>query len=364
MDVIRTQGAAALVQRQAVEQLVTLIDGSVWGTIKGSNLSPAAKTALAHYCYVAGIEVPQEELDFLGGPYRNAKHWTRKMVGDPLYIDHSVTNIINDPEKRADWDVPAFALAAYEIEIRSLVSFAPVDKIRRGEITDISQFIRVTRECNWAPSKKSGDPVGTQDPGKTARTRTVRRGAEKAFPATIGARVRRDVEIIEAEWEDISAGRKQLTAALPSAGESQAVASGAGEPMAASSLGATPLPVEDLTGDTQEIEDWTPEQREAARGGYFAALTAARRNETESRKAWQHENGLPESYNSFTRADYDRAIKLLLRELHNTLNEGLSIIGFDSLEVFCQLRNVEEPRSVKELRALIDRVSAEADGEV
>ena len=151
---IGREGAATIAERRALDNLYKMVQACEWGAA----LSQHTAAAMARFCLIADIEIPQEEIDLLGGkPYRNAKHWTKRMLKDPHYIDHELVPIMNDAEKREAYGVPAYALAAYEVVIRKLASFAPIEKIRNGEITDIAPYITRTFEANWAPSKPASN---------------------------------------------------------------------------------------------------------------------------------------------------------------------------------------------------------------
>lgn len=365
---IQRQGAQAVAERKALNDLYKMVQAAEWGRA----LSEETAAAMARFCYVAGIEIPSEEIDILGGkPYRNAKHWTKRMLQDPLYMDHELINITNDKAQRAEVGAPDYALAVYKVKIRKLAAFAPVEKIRAGEITNIDQFVTITWEANWAPSKdgksQSGkhlDPIGFADPHKTARTRTLRRGAEKAFPSTIGEHERSVVQRIErqieAEWTIVTGDRAHAAAQLPAADGPQAISAGAGEPEAASASGAQPLPVEDRTGPT--VSDWADDERDRARRAYFGALRDAG---IEDRKQWQADNQFPESFNSFTRDDVQRAMDLLVGPTRQKVVEGIGILGFDSIPEYCRVRNIDPvPTSLKDLNQLLKRVVEEVDGDV
>lgn len=370
LENIRQQGAYALAERKALTDLYKMVQASEWGRA----LSEVTQAAMARFCLVAGIEIPSEEIDILGGrPYRNAKHWTKRMLQDESYLDHELINITNDPAQRAEVGAPDYALAVYKVKIRKLASFAPIEKIRSGEITNVEQYITTTYEANWAPSKdgknekgKHLDPIGFADPHKTARTRALRRGAEKSFPSTIGEKERvvvRAERELYANWTEITSDRAATAAQLPASTGGQAINTGHGEPSAASTSGAQPLPVDDRTDDEEEAPDWTKDEREDHRGTYFESITAAGLGET--RKQWQEENDLPDSYNTFTRAQYERALMLMSQPTEQALLNGVRLLDFDTLEDYCRARNLTGvPTRLKELKQLLQRVKDEVDGEV
>jgi hypothetical protein len=366
VDQIRQQGMYAVAERKALMDLYKMIQAAEWGRA----LSEHTQAAMARFCLVAGIEIPSEEIDILGGkPYRNAKHWTKRMLKDPTYMDHELINITSDKAQREEVGAPDYALAVYKVKIRKLASFAPIEKIKSGEITDLTPYVTITWEANWAPSKdgknekgKHLDPIGFADPHKTARTRTLRRGAEKAFPSTIAEQERVVVPAereLVANWREITSDRASAAAQLPAPDGPQAVMTGSGEPEASNDRGAEPLPVSDQTKDA--VENWTDEERDRARRAYFGALRDAG---VEDRKQWQLDKKFPDSFNKFTRDDMQRAIDLLTAPTREMVIEGLGALGFDSIEEYCSKRNREVPTTLRQLKDLLADIAEELDGDV
>lgn len=260
LDEIRRRGAYEVARRDVVRQVYKQLEGCEWGSgnsiVRGTDLSPAARASLAHFCVTVGAH-PQLHVVLLGGkPWLNTEFWSDRLNTEDHFVDFVQHNISKDPEKREDYGVPEWATHAYETVIRKLVPFAPIEKIRSGEITDWQQYVVEVREANWAGNRplaksKKGyeyepDPVGNAEPAKTARTRSLRRAAVRAFPAWMEQfqqHVKRHEEILEADWEIVREDQKALAASLPAPNGAQAARTGSGEPTAANAAGAREIPV-------------------------------------------------------------------------------------------------------------------------
>jgi hypothetical protein len=242
VDAIRTAGAGEVARRREVGKLFKMLEGLEWGSgssaVKGSHLSPATRQAFAEFCFAARAN-PMYHVDVLGGkPYLNANYWADRLNTSPHFMDYEQVDISRDPEARARWSAPEWALVVVETRIRKLANFAPIEMIRSGEILEFERYLVVTPECNWAGGRKGGkpDPVGEAEAAKTARTRSLRRAAAKAFPVWMGEedeRIRKLEESIQTEFTVIKSEQMAERAALPREGEPQAFRIGAGEPVAA-----------------------------------------------------------------------------------------------------------------------------------
>lgn len=299
---IRRRGAIAVAQRQEISKIEKQLAGLEWGTgtavVRGSDLSPMTRAVFAEFCAITRAN-PMYHVDVLGGrPYLNANYWSDRINAEPLFVrfeqrdlSPSVEQALRERAKahrdvaeqlaastsdeaarrrakaldleeeaddialaRAQWSAPAWATVVIQTTIYRFIDATPIDAIRRGEITDFERWIVPVPECNWAGGKTTGknDPVGNAEPAKTARTRSLRRAAVRAFSAWMQQyeqQIRRAEEALEAEWEEIREERTETRAALPRSGEAQAVRTGNGEPSAARVIDAEPLPVEDATAD-------------------------------------------------------------------------------------------------------------------
>lgn len=398
IDQIRTRGAAVVAHNREVNKLSKMIEGMEWGTgtmaVKGSSFSPATRYAFAEFCKVVGAN-PQMHVDILAGKfYLNSAFWFERINKDDHFVDFEQRNISEDVEARKHYAVPEWATHAYESIIRKLVAFAPIERIRSGEIRDWQQYVVEVREANWAGNKPKAkrrdggeyeaDPIGNLEPAKSARTRSLRRCAVRAFPAWMAAyeeQIRKAELAVEGEWYEIRSDARQLTSGP------QALSSGNGEPLAsASAANAQPLPVEDRTPSVpqpsptpvpspapQPVPVPTPTPSPAptpipapsgafdkadAHKAYFATLRDAG---VKDRKAFQLENGLPESSTAFTEQDYARAMELLVGPTRDKVLEGAGLLGFWSIEELCAAWKIPVPTILRDLKDLVAAVNAELD---
>lgn len=399
LESIRRKGAFEVARRDTVRQMYKQLEGCEWGSgnslVRGTDLSPHARAALAHFCVTVGAHPQIHVVMFAGKPWLNADYWSDRLNTEPTYIDHRYVNISRDTEKREFWEVPEWATVAYEVHIRKLLPFAPIEKIKSGEITDWQQYVVTVSEANFAGGRGRDhgrpDPIGDQEPGKTARTRTIRRGAARAYPAWMAefkAQLERAEQVLEAEWEEVRSDRAATNGLRNGP---QALSSGNGEPLAASASNAQPLPVDDRTQGQPtavNVRDFgakgdgvtddgpafkataaqvdalktsalaKPFDQKDAHKAYFATLRDAG---IADRKRWQIDNGFPESTADFGQAEYERAMGLLVGPTRAQALEGARMLGFDSIDELCAVWGIETPTILRELKELVAAVNAELD---
>lgn len=373
IELIKTRGRAQVAYAREVAAIQKMVQGLDWGSGNSVVRNENASLALAQFCRITKAN-PQIHVDVLGGkPYLNAEYWKDRVSSDPLFYREEQREISAvseealrdrvaryretaaglDPSdqgramalsKALDLEIeadeiadarglyrpPEWATHVYETVIVRFISAAPMEKIQAGEITDLEPWLREVRECNWAggrsntPGKK--DPVGNAEPEKTARTRSYRRCATKAFPAWMSAyeeQIRKAETVMEGEFEIISSREYD--------GGEQAVLS-SGEPARAESVEpkelpgtvepAAPVETPDLVAD----EEW---DRDDARKRYFATLRDYGITEGPARKKWQADMGLPESSNDFTRTDFTRAIEALISDERRKYLAGCEVMNVD-----------------------------------
>lgn len=276
---IRTAGAVAVAQQKALNDTTRQLAGMKWGDVSGQSLSVHTRYAIAQLCQLTGAN-PAIHLYILGGrPYLNGDYWAQVVADNAFSLGYDQRNISasntaqlrklaaeadKDGEEeearalrreareldrlRASYGIPENAVAAYETIIRRYAEHAPVAAIATGRV-DGTPFVIEYREANWAGGKK-GDPVGDARPAETARSRSLRRAAVKAFATTLQPmedQLRKLEEAIEAEFTVITDDQQEERAALPAPDGPQAVRIGAGEPEAARAVEAEPLPVQEAT---------------------------------------------------------------------------------------------------------------------
>lgn len=327
---IRAKGKAVTAYQEEVRGIRKVIEGLEWGSgtsvVKGSEMSGTMRHVLAEFCRVTRAN-PLMHVDILGGrPYLNAQYWEDRINSDPSFhhyeqrdISPSVETALReraarhrevaeqlqgeeqakrlsialDLEEEADdlalarakWSAPKWASVVVETTIHRFMNNAPLEQIRSGEVVDFERYLIQVAECNWAgnrPKAKSKkgyeydpDPIGNEEPAKTARTRSLRRTAKKAFPAWMAEyenQIRKAEEVIEGEWEIIRDDQRAEQAALPSGDQPQAARTG-GEPSAATEDEAEDLPTEDAdAGDPEaELEEARARAREKFEIGCQAA---------------------------------------------------------------------------------------------
>lgn len=403
---IRQRGEAAIAHRREVARMAKVIAGLEWGAgsqaVRGSAFSPATQYALAEFCRITRAN-PQTHVDILGGkPYLNADYWKDRVSSDPLFYREDQREISATTEAglrervdgyrsragelptdaqervtllsrateleieadeiaraRAHYRPPEWATHVYETVIIRFIPAAPIEKIRAGEIVDLEPYLREVRECNWAGGRPDTagkkDPVGNAEPEKTARTRSFRRAATKAFPAWMEAyedQIRKAEEIIVAEFEEI--------VDVPTGGDQAVLASG--EPEAVGSADANELPgtidpAAHVEPTAAPAAEW---DRDDTRKRYFATLRDAGITEEAGRKAWQSDNGLPESTSEWSRADFDRAIELLVGPERRRYIDACRVMGVSSQEF--ALNHLERlPEYLKDFQQLNRQLNAVAD---
>lgn len=412
---IRKAGKQVAAHKKEVRDLYRVIEGLEWGSgknaVKGSSLSKATRYAFAEFCRITRAN-PMHHVDILGGGfYLNAEYWSDLINSDPYFVRYeqrdlspSVENALRERAEahrelaaklegeeeaqrlakaleleeeaddvalaRAQWSPRETATCVIETTIWRFMNAAPIDAIKSGEVTDFERYIITVSECNWAggmgstmADAKKWDPIGDANPATTARTRSLRRCAVRAFSAWMQRyeeQIKKAEEIVEAEFTIIREDNAAARAALPAEGEPQAARTGSGEPGAANENGAQPLPEdgeepearpepETADGDDFDVDD--------ARGRYFATLRDAG---IEDRKAWQVENGLPESTKVWTREQWERAIELLMAPTREKFRIGCRMAGVEEDAVAQEVLE-REPDTLKDYQQLLRHVNRLVD---
>jgi len=176
----------------------------------GKDVSPVARQAVVRYCMEIGAD-PVRHVHILGGTvYLNAAFWMELVAANPKFLRAAPTEFIHDDDRATPEERQARKARRVEFGVPEQVKGAAV--VTLFYAGDRGPFIGV----NWAGSYgKKQDPVGDQDPTKTAETRAYRRAAIKAEPAWF-----RDHPRLQAAQELIVQGRELERAvdALPPLG--------------------------------------------------------------------------------------------------------------------------------------------------
>jgi hypothetical protein len=422
IEQIRKAGQAMIAYKKEVRELYRTIEGLEWGSgssvVKGSDLSQATRYAFAEFCRITRAN-PMYHVDMMGSrPYLNANYWSDLINSDPHFhhfeqrdLSPSVEQALRDrarqhreiaaqlegPEAakrlamaldleeeandialaRAQWSAPAWAQAVVETTIVRFINSAPLEAIKAGRILDLEPFLIRVTECNWAGGRppttgkrRDGttysydpDPVGNAEPAKTARTRSLRRAAVKAFAAWMQRyeeQIRKAEEAIEAEFEIIRSDQASARASLPSAGAPQAIRAGSGEPEAAAAVDARPLPVEGAAPGAPAAAAPSGWDRDAARKRLFATFREAGIEGDPDRKAWARTHGFPESTRYWTEGDFERAIEILVGPVREKFMRGCGVLGADPDAIAREVLG-RPAVTLGDFERLVDAVNARLD---
>lgn len=192
-------------RRKMIQAAAAEIAGSTWG--KG--LSVEASNGLARWCYNNGLD-PVRHIFILGGRvYDAAEYYKDKLAARADYVNHE--EIVIAPLAKVDDYIPK-GTEISELALATLRQQVEEENVKRLQLAikwgvppDIFQFPKnaaaflvrlhfsdgnVAEGVNWAGSRGrnkgtqggSYDPVGDQEPIKTARTRAFRTAAKEKVP--------------------------------------------------------------------------------------------------------------------------------------------------------------------------------------
>lgn len=158
-------------QSQLIRQAATAIAEQSWG----QNVSPVQCAALARYALETGTDPVRHWTFIAGHPYDLAELWMDLVASHPDFIrDHS--HYLHDDDRLSE------ALRAERKQLRAQYG---VPEGIRGAARVILYFTSrgPFEGVNWAGSRgKKKDPIGDEEPTKTALTRAYRKAAKKAVP--------------------------------------------------------------------------------------------------------------------------------------------------------------------------------------
>lgn len=454
---IRRAGELRKERKKEIRETARALKGIQFGGIDGAHMSQETRWQVAKMCQVTGanplthIDILGDRI------YHNADYWSDVLTTHPRYHRHEQREISESTETtlreqaekkearseevlekadaldsdelrreakqlyqealdlraeaddlelaRSKYGVPEWATDAVETTIYKIAQSAPLEDIEAGEV-DVEPFLVTVSEANWAggkgeykdehhPNNKSfsRDPIGDANPAKTARTRSLRRAARRAFSEWMEPYQEQIERAEEAAAEDFEVLRAEA-ASRPAPGERQAIASGNGEPEATTSSGAKDLPVTGEVGsETSEAEsepsggeeepepdlpqaDATPPEENGEEDGpsteelidrerraYFANLRDGPGIEdSEERHAWQEEHDLPESTKDWSLEQWRRANSILTAEAKASYKQACNALGVDPDEYARDM--LDRPaKMISDFEQLTDKLSAEADQE-
>lgn len=376
IEQLRQRGAAEVAIRKEMTKIYKQIEGAEWGAA----LSKNARAMIAELCQITKAN-PMLHINILGGkPDLNAKFWADLAANHPAHVRHeqrdlspSVDALLRQQAQRhfdrarplpdgaekverlarafaleeqadaierdrAGWSPRETATAVVETTVYRYTNQA-MALLAQGKVPAAWEIVAIT-ECNWAggfgvqqrPKKNGGafavsDPIGDADPGKTARTRSLRRTLEKAYSAWMGpysAQLQKVEEYMEAEFTIVEDARPRGASLHIGAGQPERadehVDEQTGEVITQAAATQAELPTtEAAAGDTFDYDD--------ARKKLMATFTDAGLK-GEPRKAWMAEHGLPDSVTKFTPDDYRRAWRLMV----DPVREQVTAMAGDGLE--------------------------------
>lgn len=190
--VLAFQLASTARQHKMLRDVAVAVAETGWG----KEVSPVGRAAVVRYCLEIGAD-PVNHVNVLGGNvYLNANFW-RDLVASNKKFLRADTTFIHDDERASDEEREhRKALRVTHGVPEAAPGAAIVTLYYEG---DRGPFLGV----NWA-GVRNNDPVGKQDPTKTAESRAYRRAAMKAEPAWFKdhPRLHAAQEILVAEHEN------------------------------------------------------------------------------------------------------------------------------------------------------------------
>jgi len=171
---LATQARQALMIRKAAQAIAE----TGWG----QNITPIARAAVARYAFEVGCD-PVRHINVLGGNiYFNAQFY-QELVADNPDFQHDDVEFIHDDPRALEQE------RAYRKEKR--IAFGVPEAAKGAAIVTLhykskGPFVGV----NWAGTGRKSpkhperlqDPIGEEEPTKTAHTRAYRKAAMKAEP--------------------------------------------------------------------------------------------------------------------------------------------------------------------------------------
>ncbi len=161
-------------QAQMVRSAALAVAEKGWG----KEVSPVTRAAVVRYCFEIGAD-PFNHVHMLAGNiYLNARFWMDLVAANPAFR-RSETAFIHDDPRASDEERERRKAQRILLGVPEEAPGAAVVTLYYSG--DRGPFIGV----NWA-GVRAKDPVGRDEPTKTAETRAYRRAAMKAEPAWFG----------------------------------------------------------------------------------------------------------------------------------------------------------------------------------
>lgn len=175
----------AVRQSRLIRQAAESIAATSWG----KEISPVARAAVARYAYECGTD-PVRHWTVLGGNlYDTSTLWLELATSQPTYEGYDVEHINDD--KRLDEQERAHRRqlrATYNMpdDVKGCAIVTIFKRMPGGEVRTFKGVNHAGNRKGFVARKGADgeirDPIGEQDPGKTAETRAFRRAAKRAWP--------------------------------------------------------------------------------------------------------------------------------------------------------------------------------------
>lgn len=293
LEMMREAGKLLIESTKEKQKIRKQLESLEWGNA----LSVRKANAIAALCHETGANPAMDLVLCHGKPYLTADYWMRKINNDPLYVDYEQYRIQPGDD---DWENlgpgPDLSPDAHVIvtKIRRFPQMAyRAFESGRCSWKELQESVVTVKEANWAP-KNSSDSVGKTHPALTARTRSFRRCAARAFSSVLPF-VLKEMEseqIVEAAWEEDEGQNGEVVEGMIEVGE--------GEPK------ALPEPEPEPEPD--------PAAREIARRGFWATFKELGPEESE-RYGWAESHGFPKSSKDWTTEHFGEGTRILVEPI-------------------------------------------------
>lgn len=433
---IRRRGELDAARMRETKLIAKEIEGIQFGTVQGSALSPGTRWAVAEFCRVTGANPALHLYVFGGRPYLSEDYWADLINTNPLFIEYRQREVGPGAERavrekaeqlralaseahekaeefgdatlrqkaatltrdaidldeeaadmavqRAQFGAPDWATHVVVTEIDRFIESTPLDAVKAGQVSR-EPWVKTVSECNWCGGRNGADgkkdPIGDAEPGKTSRTRSLRRCAEKGFAAWMDQyreQQSRAEEALEADWEIIAEEAEERDSLALGSGP-QVVSMAGGEP-AAGSGPAMEIPEEgqapsraparssEAAETSEEPEPEGEEQRVASpidieRRAYFANLrdrgvtvSGDREEDQQARYAWQKEQGLPESTRDWDLGQWREANSVLTAQERLAYRRACNDLGADH-EAFAEGHLGRQPTMIRDYEDLLEKLA-------
>lgn len=176
-------------ERRRQEQMVRRAAQEIALMSWGKDLSQAARAAVAFFAYECGTNPVTHWIVLGGSLYDTSSLWLDLATSQPDYIGYDVQHI-NDDERLADEERHRRRAlrAAHNVpeDVKGAAIVTIWKRLPNGQVRAFSGVNHAGNRKGFNARKGAEglikDPIGEQDPGKTAETRAFRRAAKRCWP--------------------------------------------------------------------------------------------------------------------------------------------------------------------------------------